>query len=321
MAQIMYYWQWPSSGAGSASVTYHYRYSDPWWLIEPLATDPGIPGGWSTRLRWAPDDGGELSMSGYWDDTLYEGARDISDASAYRNALSDCWGRMDTGSTSCSANFGTATYNWGIMRDTASEPPSAGDLEAAEVSYHAGIANGMDYGVWGSSAYTSFTPFVYRTYFDYDPDAVYTGRNTLTMINEIQWFRLVQIRGENDSGGHSWIAAGYNEGTTPVQFLMNMGWGGGTTEWYSVDEVFPSDQGHAIRIAPESVVRFVDNGWTGGDGTPDNPYLGLSTALGAAPDETTLIMKAGSTHTLPGDPIVLDRPMTYKGYDVTITRE
>jgi hypothetical protein len=29
-------------------------------------------------------------------------------------------------------------------------------------------------------------------------------------------------------------------------------------------------------------------------------------------------MKAGSVHTLPGSPAVLDRPMTLKGFDVTI---
>lgn len=59
----------------------------------------------------------------------------------------------------------------------------------------------------------------------------------------------------------------------------------------------------------------------GGDGSPAEPYLGLSGALTNAPDNTTLIMKAGSTHTLPGDPVVMDKPMTLKGYDVYVTKE
>ncbi|HXK57861.1 MAG TPA: hypothetical protein PLZ16_14575, partial [Gammaproteobacteria bacterium] len=131
----------------------------------------------------------------------------------------------------------------------------------------------------------------------------------------------VQIRGSGDSGGHSWIAAGYNTSTTPTQFLMNMGWGGGTTDWYSCDEVFPDSQGIVIRIAPQGVVRFVESGATAGDGTPAAPYANLPAALTDAPAGTTLIMKAGSAHTLSGSPAVLSGPLILKGYDVTITTQ
>jgi hypothetical protein len=141
------------------------------------------------------------------------------------------------------------------------------------------------------------------------------------MVAEIQWFRPLQIGGDDGTVGHSWVVAGYDTGPTPTEFLMNMGWGGGTTVWYSVDEIFPNNQNHVIRIAPEGVVRFVDQGTSGGDGSPNSPYQGLAHALQQAPDDTTIVLKAGSTHALSGDSAVIDKPMTLKGYDVTISRE
>ena len=127
------------------------------------------------------------------------------------------------------------------------------------------------------------------------------------------------------AGGHIWAVYGYDKSTDPDGlFLMNMGWGGGGDGWYSCDNVNPGDyefnvgQAHAVQIAPLDVVSFVDHGTTGGDGSPDNPYLGLAHAVQSVPDYTTLIMQAGSTHTLTGTPVTLDRPMTLKGYDVTI---
>ena len=319
MAQIMYFWQWPAAGNGTASGTYHYRYHVPSWLVVPLANDPNLPASWIGRLEWHS---GELRMTGYWDESLYESAQNVSTNSAYLSALADLWGLMTSGSTSYSVNLGAATYNWSSMRDEATDPPSAGDLEAAEISYHAGVVLGMDYGVKGSSASTDFTPWIYNTRFDFDPDAYYTGFNESLIIENIRWFRLVQIRGETeDGGGHSWIIAGYNTNVSPTQYLMNMGWGGGTTEWYTRDAMFPYDQGQVLNIAPESVVRFAGGGGIFADGSPDNPFSNLEYAIAIVPDDTTLVLKAGTTHTLSGSPVVLDKPMTLKGYDVRIERD
>ncbi len=68
-----------------------------------------------------------------------------------------------------------------------------------------------------------FAVDAYRMYFRYDPDATYATRNVDTMVEEIQWFRPLQLGGSSDTGGHSWVVAGYNTGTTPTEFLMNMG--------------------------------------------------------------------------------------------------
>ena len=140
------------------------------------------------------------------------------------------------------------------------------------------------------------------------------------MTEEIQWMRPVQLCGSSETGGHCWVVAGYNKGTSPWQFLMNMGWGGGTTEWYTCDDVFPNDQVHAVKIAPQGVVKFV-GGSSGGDGTPNSPYQDLSTALTEVPDGTTLVFNAGTTHTYPDTSLVLDRPLTLMGHEVTIDVE
>jgi hypothetical protein len=321
MAQIMYYWQWPDSGIASNGVTFEFRFSDGGsWLSEPLANDPNIPASWVwvDRLRWTPDNGGELQMNGWWEDSVYDEAREVSGDSAYRDALEDLWNRLSPDWTYCSADFEAATYDWSIMPAAAAEPPDAGALEAAELSYHAAVAVEMNFGLRASSAFQS--PFPYYTFFRYDHDGRSNTCFDIYVVEDIQWSRVVQLIGQDESGGHSWVIAGYNTGTTPWQYLMNLGWGGGTTEWCTFDDYFPDDQHIVTRLAPEDVVRFVALGGGGGDGSPDNPYLGLAHALGQAPDDTTLIMKAGSTHTLYGEDALLDRPMTLKGHDVWIER-
>lgn len=323
MAQIMYYWQWPDSGVGSQNVYFYYRFADPpgSWLSEPLAVDPEIPvnATWANRLRWVPDNGGRLQMSGWWEDSVYEKARKFSESSAYRNALADLWNHLTIGWTDCAADFSQATYDWSIIPAQATEPPNAGALEAAELSYHAAVSVQMDFGLFASSA--SQSPFPYYTFFRYDPDARSSTRFDSYVVEDIQWARVVQLRGQDeDDNGHSWIIAGYNKKTSPWQYLMNLGWGGGTTEWCTFDDYFPDEQHIVTRIAPEGVVRFVAVGTSGGSGAPADPYLGLAHALDRAPDDTTLIMKAGSSHTLNGTDATLDRPMTLKGVDILIER-
>jgi len=217
----------------------------------------------------------------------------------------------------CSANFGATTYNYGIMRDAHNDPPDAGSLEAAKLSYHAGIAVGMGYGVLASSAGMTRDGMV--DHFRYAADAVAATRNVNTMVEDIRWFRPLELAGSSDVGGHSWVICGYNTGVSPYQFLMNMGWGGGPTEWHSVDEVFPNNQWTTTRLAPYYVVRC-GGGSSGGDGTPSAPYQNLATALTQAPDGAMLIFKAGSTHTLTGSPVVINKPCVLRGYNVTIVR-
>ncbi|MCP5007831.1 MAG: hypothetical protein GY941_28425 [Planctomycetes bacterium] len=132
------------------------------------------------------------------------------------------------------------------------------------------------------------------------------------LIEDIQWLRPVLIEGN----GHAWVIYGYKKSTN--QFMVNMGWGGNSDGWYTLDKMRSGiGQNIVKRIAPLDVVRFVGN-TTSGDGSPSNPHRNIEEALQNAPDNATLIFKAGSTNTFSTYRLVIDRPLTLKGYNITI---
>ena len=268
-------------------------------------------------------------MNGYWDESVYDGAQNISDDPDYLDALEALWNRLNQASTNCYANFGATSYNWSIIEDTHTDPPDAGDAEVAKLCYHAGIAVEMGYGIWGSAASTSNVDDALEDHFRYDNDATYGERNVNTMTEEIQWLRPIEFRGSRHGtlggGGHAWVVYGYNKATDPDrQFKMNLGWGGACDGWYSCDNIpcapFVLEQYHVTCIAPEDAVKFVgaDNS---GDGSPDDPYRDIEEAIDEAPNYATLIFKAGSDNTFSAATLVIDRPFTLKGRDVTIRGE
>ena len=75
-------------------------------------------------------------------------------------------------------------------------------------------------------------------------------------------------------------------------------------------------QSQITQIAPENSVKFVGNS-TSGDGSPDSPYQNIETALVSAPDNATLVFKAGSDNTFSTNTLTINRPLTLKGCDVT----
>ena len=328
-AQIMYHWQWPHTGTGSDSVEYDRRYRTA-WDSEPLTPDPdlNLSSWWDSRLYWTQAIGGRLYMSGIWDWSVRSRAKkkcnggEDCENDDYFDALNTLWDRLLRDPTTCAANFGATTYNWNIMQDVHTDNViDAGDVEAAKLSHHAGIAVGMGYGRFLSSAGQTRNGLVNR--FRYDSDATEAPRDVNAMVEDIQWLRPLEISGkEEDVGGHSWIVAGYNQNTTPWQFCMNMGWGGGSTAWYSVDEVFPDNQWNTKLIAPEEGVKFVGGG-TRGDGSPNSPISDLQTALDTVADGTLLIMKAGTSYTLAatGGYATLDKPIKLTGHKVTIAAQ
>ena len=326
-SQLMYYWKWPSTGTGDASVDYHQR-SRTDWDTQALATNPGLElsSFWYDRLYWSVMSGGQLHMSGVWDDSVYwsaqtqcNGENDCTDAD-YLAALEALWGRMNESTTPWYADFAATIYDWGEVDDLHADNDGIDDSEVAKLCHHAGIAVGMHYGRFVSVAGMTRDGLV--NHFRYDSDASSVQRDIDTMVDELQWYRPMEITGgvAGEPIGHSWTVTGYNTSTSPAQFLMNVGWGGGSTEWFSLDEIYPDNQWNTIRIAPEGVVRFVGGG-TSGDGTPATPYGDIDEALQDVPDNVTLVFKAGSTHALGGALAVLDRPMTLKGYGVTILHE
>lgn len=319
MSQLMYYWKWPNTGQGNNSVYYSYWWRTG-WIQTQLASDPGIPGGWTGRLEWVSTSGGQLRMNGYWDMSLYTAAQAIDDDPDYQSALSTLWGTLQPGQTYHYANFGDTTYDWSIIQDDHRDPVDAGDAEVAKLCYHAGVAVSMNYGIKESGSLLSSE---LEDYFRYDPDAyVATANHEDTLIQDIQWLRPVVISGWKpppEKGGHAWVIFGYNTGTNPTQFLMNMGWGGSPV-WYSLDDSglpYTLQQQLLAELAPLNVVKFVGNSGPG-DGSPHNPYQDILAATVSAPYGATLIFKAGSTNTFPGSSLTINRPCTLKGRNVTI---
>jgi hypothetical protein len=321
-SQIMYYWQWPTTGLGTDSVIYYYRWRSG-WDSEPLATDPGISGDYSGRLRY-DSVGHTLQMNGYWDNSIYGSAQGISDSTAYQNALAALWSRMTQATKTPYADFRATTYNWGVIQGTHADPPDAGDAEVAKLNAHVAIAVDTTFGLWGSNSFFGNDVDGLEDHFRYDPDATFgTTPDIYSLTEDIQWLRPAGLGGDrSDGAGHAWVVSGYNTGTDPNrEFWMNMGWGGKSDGWYTLDSApFPLNHGTMTRIAPLDMTKFVGGG-VAGDGSPNEPYLGIEQAIAGAPDGATLIFKAGSTNTFSGDPLVINRPFTLRGYNVIIQKE
>lgn len=322
MSQVMYYWQWPTVGDGPwRGGTYNYRWGAG-WNTEPLTADPLIPGGgsWWGRLQWVPTNGGELQMSGYWDNSCLLKAWQISDDPAYHNALYSLWLQLTPASTSYGADIASAQYDWTVIADRVSSI-DPGAAEVAELCFHAGLAVGMDYGVKESGADTKDVESAMPSNFRYDWDLASTPiAMGECIVEELQWLRPIIMRGRSDSGGHAWVVYGYDKVTDPVAWLFKVNYGhdnASEDDWWALDNMptgYTSDQQAVFYIAPRSVVRFVNT--TGGlvnDGSPDDPFRSIAEAYYYAPDSTTLIFRAGSTNSVGSDGIVIARPLVLKG--------
>lgn len=332
MSQVMYYWRWPPYGTGSASVSYTYRWRTN-WDTEPLIHDPGIPltPPWPNRLTWSSFNGGELLMTGFWDDSVYDAAVELNSSSDYRDALAALWGRMTVTTNNHNANPGT--YDWSQIRDSHSSPYDPSDHDVAQLCYDAAVCVEMEFGLVGSSAFTQDVLSAMNTHFYYDSDADYGLLNTGTMTADIQWYRPVIMRGNDDTnGGHAWVVYGYNTATDPDrQFLMNFGWGGSGNGWYSCDAIdavsaagiagvpdgiidFNLDQHCVTRLAPLNV-GFAGDG-NSGDGSPGSPWGDLDEALAEAADDAIIILPAGSIQDVGS--LLISQPLTLRGHNVLI---
>jgi hypothetical protein len=325
-AQLMYYWRWPGSGVGSGSTTYNYsRTSTP--LTTSLSDKPNIPSDFKQHLSWA---NGVLTINGWWDGSMYSEAQQFTNSSgfsanvpAYEAALTSLYNRLTSYQYTTSASY-TTPLNWDAMQDTYPNadavPVNTAETQVANLCHELGVAVSMDYGVSESSSYASDIPGVVVNNFHYDPNATDTGMDSNQLVDEIQWLRPCLVGG-ND---HCWMIYGYNMGTSPWQFKMNMGWGGSSDGWYTLDNVnvpeltLPTDITDFVwDLAPLESVGFVGNG-SSGDGSPNSPYQNLNQAVAKAPNNATLIFDAGSVNTLSSYPLTINRPLTLKGYQATV---
>ena len=212
LSQIMYYWKWPTTGAGSHTDANNYDYR--WrtdWDEEPLPTDPNISSGLGNNLEWTSASGGRLRMTGYWDASLFSTAQKYSTSTGYQQALQTLYDRLTSGSTSNSANFGATTYQWSLMQDVHEDPSDAGDNAVATLCYHVAVAVDMTFGLFASSSYLSLTRDPLVNYFRYDGDAAYVpydqGDISSLIAENILWLRPVALRTPFSSLMKSWAAS------------------------------------------------------------------------------------------------------------------
>jgi hypothetical protein len=198
----------------------------------------------------------------------------------------------------------------------------------AKICYHAGVAAGMNYGVLESGAPHSNIDDAFKDHFRYDRDAIDWPRNIDEMTWNIKWFRPFEMSGykppEAGGRGHAWVVHGYDKSNDPDRlFWVNFGWGGTDDGWYACDSLqFSENQRHITRIAPEDVVSFVgrDDSFIG-DGSPDEPYRDIETALSMAADSAIFIFKAGSVNTFSATELIINEPLILKGEQAVICEE
>ncbi|NTV03424.1 hypothetical protein HGA89_00715 [bacterium] len=315
--QIMTYWRWPPTLTGGNSSTQYTRHYYLGWLSTTLHTEVEIDDAFSGRLDWDAGNGGMLLMTGYWDDSLHNAAKQLSNTISFQIALDNLWDDMLESTSTYTIYNDNVTVDWSLLGDDHNDPPDGGDFEAADLSYEFAVACDTDFGLWASGSDHEKASAALSDHFRYDPDCHNTTASDYTIIDEIAWLRPVQLAGSEPGSGHSWVVLGYNAAVSPAEFLMNFGWGG-TNAWHSRDEVYPDNQSCIVDLAPASVVRFVSSGLVGGDGTPSQPYANIAVAAANAPSGATLIFRAGGDCTFPDAMVTINRPMTLKGVDVTI---
>ncbi|MCX6033339.1 MAG: C10 family peptidase [Chloroflexi bacterium] len=325
-AQVMYYWKWPPSGTSSKCINYDYRWRTSWDSVT-LNASVTIPADYNGRLRYDAANH-LLQMNGYWDGSIYGAAQTLSAGAAYQNALATLWSHMNQSTKQACADFGAATYNWSIMRDTNTEPPDAAGSEAAKFSAHTAIGVNSGLGVWYTGSFFGNDVAGLAAYFRYDPDALYTappsdggpGADISSITAEITWGRVAGLGGSNAKDeGHAWVIDGYDKSGDPNRlFHMNFGWAGGSDGWYTFDSApFPLNHDMMTRIAP-TVVRFAAAAAaTSGDGSPATPYQNITQAAASVPTNDTLMLRAGSEYNFSGT-LVINRAVTLEGYGATI---
>ena len=258
----MRYWEWPSTGHGSHSDFYDYRYRTT-WDEESLSVYPGFttPGGWcSGRLEY-DSTSSVLRMNGYWDHSMYLTAMRMCDSAQYHAALESLWNRMLHDTFYFNVNFGATTFQWELMDTVPAEFTSAGTVAVATLCYYAAVSCPTNFHVFVSTANNLGLVNGLKNYFYYDSDANSTMSTPTasTMMEEIQWLRPFAISGFDTAGAgsHSWIVIGYDNTGPETMFRMNLGWSGRGDGWFAHDTVatmgyvfFVNEHGEMIALAP-----------------------------------------------------------------------
>lgn len=156
-----------------------------------------------------------------------------------------------------SANFGSTTYDWDNMPRTLSNSTQVQKEAVALLMYHCGVAVDMGFAPDGSGAFSQDVPGAMAQYFDYDycvyrDKASYSVSNWIKMLKEeFDMNHPVYYSGRSSSGGHAFVADGYDED----DFIhFNFGWSGSDDNYYALDNFeYQTNQAAVFNFLPTYV--------------------------------------------------------------------
>lgn len=154
-----------------------------------------------------------------------------------------------------SADFGTTTYQWGLMPNSLSSASSQAAKNAVSLlGYHCAVAVRMDFApngsgsqvlAWSSNSRCAENAFKNNFGYKTTIDGVYRDD-----YNDAQWDALLKTELDNarpilyagfgQVGGHAFVFDGYDEND---MFHINWGWGGMSNGYFTVDNLAPSALG------------------------------------------------------------------------------
>lgn len=140
-------------------------------------------------------------------------------------------------------------YDWANMPNHCNSVCNPTQQAAlAELNYEVGVAFSMDFGRCGSGAYTSWALSVMPQYFDYSSQMQNQNRSSHSVDS---WFQVIRNEINNGrpmlysfrydaSSGHAVVCDGWAEMYGERQYHINYGWGGQHTTWYTIDNIYHS---------------------------------------------------------------------------------
>lgn len=145
-------------------------------------------------------------------------------------------------------SLGKVKFSWNDMLDRYDEGQSDKQKKAvAQLMLYCGQALKMDYGIDGSSAYSSDVPMALRTYFGYDTNTRYVRRSDYSaegwdelIYGELSKGRPVLYHGASTDVGHSFVCDGYDG---KGYYHINWGWNGRANGYFKLSIMNPHGAG------------------------------------------------------------------------------
>lgn len=199
-------------------------------------------------------------------------------------------------------------YDWANMPNSLNNNSTATQRKAVnDLIHHAAVAVRMNFGPYGSGAYSSLARTALVNYFDYSSDASYVRAKYYTdqewedlIKNELDLNRPIYYRGSG-SGGHAFVCDGYDGD----YFHFNWGWGGSYNGYFLLSNLNPAGRNYSDY--QEALINLYPNK---GPGSPTIEYYKHSIN-----DDSTLGSGNDNGRAEPGEKIRLEVHLKNTGWE------